>query len=74
MIINVKMIDFHITTAYEMVRQNADGSYTILLNSRQAPNQLKKAYLHALEHIRRDDWKKDDVQEIEYEAHKNKNR
>ena len=69
MIINVQLVDFRVTTSYEMVRSNEDGSYTILLNSRQAPNLLKKAYLHALEHIRRDDWKKDNVQEIEAEAH-----
>lgn len=67
--INVQLIDFHITSSYEAVRKNEDGSYTILLNSRQASNQLRKAYLHALGHIRRDDWSKEDVQRIEGEAH-----
>lgn len=69
MTINVQYVDFHITTAYEAVRKNEDGSYTILLNSRQAPNLLREAYLHALKHIERDDWSRSDIQQIEGEAH-----
>ena len=69
--INIQLIDFKVTTAYEMVRANDDGSYTILLNSRQASNQLKKAYDHAVNHIMRGDCDRHgNVQEIEYNAHR----
>lgn len=68
--VNVQLVDFHITTSYEMVCQNEDGSYTILLNSRQADNQIKKACQHALRHIENGDFeKRGSVQEIEYDAH-----
>lgn len=53
----------------EMVTPCADG-YTIYLNARLSYRGRVKAYLHALEHIERDDWSKTDVQKIEAEAHR----
>lgn len=70
-VINVQLVDFKITSSKELVRHNEDDSYTILLNSRQASNQLKKAYKHAIGHIGRKecDNRNGSVQDIEYSAH-----
>lgn len=69
-LINTLIIDFPVTCVSEMVRQNEDGSYTILLNAKMSHERLQKAYLHALGHIKNNDFEKDNVQEIEYEAHR----
>lgn len=70
-VINVQLVDFKITSSKELVRHNDDDSYTILLNSRQASNQMQKAYNHALGHIHRGecDNREDSVQSIETKAH-----
>ena len=69
--INVQLLDFKITTADEMVTANEDGSYTILINSRQATNRQQDAYRHALEHIEAGDLNKGvDVAEAEARAHR----
>lgn len=69
--INVQLVDFKVTSSDEMVRHNEDGSYTILLNSRQATNRQISAYKEALGHIMRGecDQRDGNVQEIEYDAH-----
>ena len=46
-----------------------DGYYNIFLNSRSSHAARLNAFDHAIEHIRRDDWEKADVQLIEAEAH-----
>lgn len=48
----------------EMVVPCCDG-HTIYLDERLDDARRDRAYRHALEHIRRDDWMKEDVQEIE---------
>lgn len=53
----------------EMVILNEDGSYTIFINSRLNYEQQMKAYLHAMKHIVGEDFRKEDVQHIEYLAH-----
>ena len=70
-VINVQLVDFKITSSNELVRHNDDGSYTVLLNSRQASNRLKDAYKHAIGHIERGecDERSDSVQNIEMKAH-----
>ncbi len=45
------------------------GGFTIYLNARLSYQDRVKAYLHALGHVERNDWKKEDVQQIEKEAH-----
>lgn len=57
------------TRIKEQVIYNTDGSYTILLNARHSHDSLKKAFDHALDHIRNNDWEKSDVQLIESRAH-----
>lgn len=68
----VKVIDFPTTKVKETVTANEDGSYTIFLNAKMSADQLEKAYFHALYHIKNKDFEKEDVQEIEYEAHRRK--
>lgn len=57
-------------TIHGAVRGNEDGSYTILLNSRDTRERNLKAYQHELGHILRDDLhSEEDVQVIEARAH-----
>ena len=55
---------------HEMVSQNKDGSYTIVVNSLLAREQQVDAYHHALRHIVRDHFDGTNVQEIEKDAHR----
>lgn len=50
----------------EMVTPCLDG-FTIYINETLSPEQRDKAYHHALDHIRKNDFQKSDVQEIEHE-------
>jgi hypothetical protein len=56
------------TTAAELVMP-CNGGYTIYLNARLSYQDRVKAYLHALGHVERNDFEKEDVQKIEMEAH-----
>lgn len=56
------------TTASEMIMPCTDG-YTIYLNAKLSYHDRVKAYIHALKHVERKDWTKNDVQIIEKEAH-----
>lgn len=47
-----------------------ESGFTIYLNARLSYQDRIKAYTHALRHVDRNDWDKTDVQQIEYEAHK----
>lgn len=46
-----------------------DCGFTVYLNARLSYQDRVKAYIHALEHVERNDWEKDNVQLIEKEAH-----
>lgn len=52
-----------------LIRANEDGSFTIILNSRDTREQNLRAYEHELRHILHDDMHADDVQSIEARAH-----
>lgn len=69
--INVFLVNFPNTKGYEMCVENADGSYTILINAKMSSERQKEAYLHAVDHIQNHDFEKDylSVQQIEAEAH-----
>lgn len=67
--VNVQVIDFPTTKAAELVTENADGSYTILINARLSTNTQREAYLHALRHIRNDDFRGRAANSIEAAAH-----
>ena len=66
--INLQLVDLN-TKIGEIVTENEDGSYTVVINSRQASNKQEEAKLHAFEHIVNDDLKEGNVQEIEARAH-----
>ena len=68
-VVNVKIIDMD-TGIQEQVVKNHDGSYTVFINARYATEAQKEAYLHAIGHIEDDDFEKENVQEIEHEAHR----
>ena len=67
--IHVHLIPIRNPKFREAVTVNEDGSYSIFINQNMASNQIEKAYYHALYHIQNNDFEKDDVQVIEYEAH-----
>ena len=67
----VRYLDMDVNVS-EHVIQNADGSYTIFLNSRLSWERLQEAYEHAVSHIRNCDFEKTDAQKIEYDAHLNR--
>lgn len=50
--------------------KKGDGVDTIVLNSRLSYEQQRKSYQHEVEHLRNEDFLKDSVQQIEYDAHK----
>ena len=58
----------------EMVTQNPDGTYTVILNARYSYEHRIESYLHACRHIEHNDFERHNVQEIETDAHKQKNR
>ena len=62
------LIDFP-ARGREIVTPNDDGTYTVLINARLSAYAQREALDHALEHIRRGDFDKVDVQTIEAEAH-----
>ena len=57
------------TTAAEMIMP-CTGGCTIYLNAKLSQEERVRAYRHALKHVERNDWEKEDVQQIESEAHK----
>ena len=48
---------------------NEDGSYTIFINNKLPEEKRLKTYIHELKHIKRGDFYKSNVQEIELQAH-----
>lgn len=66
----VYLLDFGDSKVKETVTENADGTYSIFINSRLDYETQQKAYKHALTHIMRQDFEKDNVELIEYECHK----
>ena len=65
----VELIDFKDNPAEEVVTKNADGSYTIFINARAAHDRQVEALEHARRHIAKDDFTREDIQQIEAEAH-----
>lgn len=66
--INVQVLDMD-TMIPEQLIKNSDDSYTIFINARLSQEAQLKAYQHALNHIKNDDFEKYDVQDIESQAH-----
>lgn len=66
--VNTFLVNFP-TPGNEMVVENEDGSYTILINAKLSQDGQLKAYQHALNHINNGDFEKSDIQSIELHAH-----
>jgi len=47
-----------------------DSGFTIYLNARLSYHDRVRAYTHALQHVERNDWERNDVQKIEADSHK----
>lgn len=62
--------DFNGCKGSEIVTQNEDGGYTILINEALCQKKRLDAYNHAMRHILDHDFEKTDVQNIETEAHR----
>lgn len=58
---------------YVILVKNDDDSYTIFLNAKLTRENHLKSYAHAIRHIENGDFDKEDVGEIEKEAHNFKN-
>ena len=65
----VELLDFGGRKGTEFVTANADGSYTIFINSRVSYFTQREALEHAVRHIENHDFEKHDVQAIEAYAH-----
>lgn len=68
--VNVVLMDFPSKKGNEMVIPNEDGSYTIIINAGLNYESQQKAFEHAMYHIENNDFQKENVQEIEYIAHR----
>lgn len=66
--VNVVLLDFP-APGNEMVFENEDNSFTIMINARLSYDEQLKAYRHAMRHIENDDFQKENVQTIEAAAH-----
>lgn len=66
--VNTFLVNFP-SPGKEMVVQNEDGSYTVLINAKLSQDGRIKAYEHALNHINNGDFDKTDVQSIESQTH-----
>lgn len=52
------------------VNRNSDGSFTIIIDAHLNFEQQREVYRHEMNHIKNDDFFKDDVAIIESDAHK----
>lgn len=69
MTINVLMKDLP-SRLRAVTTPNADGTYTMFVNSRLNLEQQQLGYIHELEHILKGDYDKKDSNTIELEGHK----
>lgn len=67
---NVQLIGFPTSKVHEAVTPNEDGSVTIFLDKNMTFEAQQKRFLHAMKHLRENDFGKENVQEIEAKAHR----
>lgn len=51
------------------VWKNADDSYTIFIDARLNEVERQKVFLHEMKHIYKNDFERESVQKIEFDAH-----
>lgn len=66
--VNVVLLNFP-GPGKEMICENEDGSFTIMINAKLSYNNQLASYNHAMKHIQNNDFQKNDVQMIEAAAH-----
>lgn len=65
----VKLIQFPNNNVKESVVENEDGSYTIFIEASLSREMQQEYFAHAMRHIFGNDFSKDDVNKIEFDAH-----
>lgn len=65
----VQFINFPNSKTKEAVTENADGSYTIFIETSLSLQAQQEAFKHAMEHILGNDFEKIDISRIEKQAH-----
>ena len=63
------VLDPHAEGIQGCVHHNRDDSYTIFINAKLSYEEQKEIFYHELGHILGNDFSKDDIQKIEYDAH-----
>lgn len=66
--VNIVLLDIDYKTN-EVVTENEDGTFTVVINARLSEDGKLRAYKHAMQHINNQDFMKSNVQTIEYAAH-----
>lgn len=66
---NIQLIGFPTPKVHEAVTPNEDGSVTIFLDKNMTFEAQQKRFLHAMKHLRENDFEKEDVQAIELKSH-----
>lgn len=65
----VKLIQFPNAKVKESVVENEDGSYTIFIEASLSREMQQESFEHAMRHIMGEDFTKDNVNKIEFDAH-----
>lgn len=65
----VHFIKFPTGKVKESVVENEDGSFTIFIDDALNREMQEEAFSHAMKHIMGDDFSKNDVDKIEFNAH-----
>ena len=66
---SVHFIKFPTGKVKETVVENEDGSFTIFIDKELNREMQEEAFSHAMKHILGDDFSKDNVNAIEFDAH-----
>ncbi len=66
---HIQLIQFPNKKVKESVVENSDGSYTIFIDSALTREMQQESFEHAMKHIVGDDFTKDDINKIEFDAH-----
>lgn len=66
--VNVKFLDLP-PKIKAVATKNEDNTYTVILNSKLNYEQQLESYKHEIDHIKNNDFCKECVDHIEYQAH-----
>lgn len=65
----VRLINFPSGSSREAVTENEDGTYTIFIDAALSHEGQQERFYHAMNHITGGDFTKENIQEIEFNAH-----